>query len=136
MLYFELRVTIYLKTPRSRRTINLPVLPPHCIFICFLSLHAPFTRIFWSRTTCLSDVTFLRFLGLLQKWRYERQKLAEAFAVPGQRSFASGVGPSLRGHSSLVCERIVVMNKRDLVPEWGIEVRFAEKLHMFYFLPS
>ncbi|THH04648.1 hypothetical protein EW145_g5365 [Phellinidium pouzarii] len=61
------------------------------------------------------------FEGLLQKWRYERQKLAEAFAVPGQRSFASGVGPSLRGHSSLVCERIVVMNKRDLVPEWGIE---------------
>lgn len=29
---------------------------------------------------------------------------------------------SLKGHSSTICERIVVMNKRDLVSEWGIEV--------------
>ncbi|KAI5119882.1 hypothetical protein M0805_008553 [Coniferiporia weirii] len=61
------------------------------------------------------------FEGVLQKWRHERQRLAEAFSAPGQRSLASGAGPSLRGHSSLVCERIIVMNKRDLVPEWGIE---------------
>ncbi|KAH8113865.1 hypothetical protein DFH11DRAFT_279948 [Phellopilus nigrolimitatus] len=60
-------------------------------------------------------------LGLLQKWRHERQRLAHAFSVPGNRSFAPGAGPTLRGHSSLVCERIVVLNKRDLVPEWGIE---------------
>ena len=42
----------------------------------------------------------------------------------GTGSSGSPLGPSLKGHSSLVSERIIVMNKRDLVAEWGIEVRW------------
>ena len=76
--------------------------------------------------TLLTDIHFClllpHHLGVLRKWRHERQKLAQAFSISSNQSL-SGVGPSLRGHSSLVCEHIVVMNKRDLVPEWGIEVR-------------
>ncbi|KAL5480967.1 MTG1 [Sanghuangporus weigelae] len=60
------------------------------------------------------------FEGALRKWQHERWKLAQAFNSSSQQSSASR-GPSLRGHSSLVCERIIVMNKRDLVPDWGIE---------------
>lgn len=40
----------------------------------------------------------------------------------GTSPTSSAAGPSLKGHSSLVTERIVVMNKRDLVADWGIEV--------------
>lgn len=40
----------------------------------------------------------------------------------GTSPTGSAASPSLKGHSSLVTERIVVMNKRDLVAEWGIEV--------------
>lgn len=40
----------------------------------------------------------------------------------GTSPIGSAASPSLKGHSSLVTERIVVMNKRDLVAEWGIEV--------------
>ena len=32
-------------------------------------------------------------------------------------------GPSRSSGTRMGCERIVVFNKRDLVPEWGIEVR-------------
>ncbi len=42
---------------------------------------------------------------------------AASAARPGKANEAS-----LQGHSSTICERIVVMNKRDLVSEWGIEV--------------
>lgn len=40
----------------------------------------------------------------------------------GTSPTGSAASPSLKGHSSLVTERIVVMNKRDLVADWGIEV--------------
>ena len=46
-------------------------------------------------------------LGVLRKWRLER-----------------GWDPSHQGRrlSSIeACEHIVVLNKRDLVPEWGME---------------
>ena len=32
-------------------------------------------------------------------------------------------GPSTAGGTRIACEHIVVLSKRDLVPEWGIEVR-------------
>jgi len=51
------------------------------------------------------------FEGALQKWRTERGAIARSNA-DGTKEFTL---------TSTVCERIVVFNKRDLVPEWGIE---------------
>lgn len=48
-------------------------------------------------------------VGALQKWRTER---GWDPANPDRRIMSNGV-----------CERIVVLNKRDLVPEWGMEVK-------------
>lgn len=48
------------------------------------------------------------FLGALQKWRLERGWDPN--------------NPTRRVIDSVACERIVVLNKRDLVPEWGLEV--------------
>ncbi|KAJ7185590.1 P-loop containing nucleoside triphosphate hydrolase protein [Mycena filopes] len=45
--------------------------------------------------------------GALQKWRLERGW--------------DPTNPTRRVVNSTACERIVVMNKRDLVPEWGLE---------------
>ncbi|OCH86799.1 P-loop containing nucleoside triphosphate hydrolase protein [Obba rivulosa] len=56
------------------------------------------------------------FEGALQKWRKERGKYA-----PGILSRDSAILPLPEGPTGVVCERIVVFNKRDLVPEWGIE---------------
>ena len=51
----------------------------------------------------------------LRKWRTERMGLAGSAADP--------IGPSPVSGTRIACERIVVFSKRDLVPEWGIEVR-------------
>ena len=50
-------------------------------------------------------------LGALQTWRLQRMRLTEQAAL---------ISPSA---AARVCERIIVFTKRDLVPEWGIEVR-------------
>ena len=57
-----------------------------------------------------------KILGALRKWAQERRKLAGSLAsdLTARRS--------LGDQSSVVHERIVVLNKRDLVPEWGIQV--------------
>lgn len=48
-------------------------------------------------------------VGALKKWRLERGWDPNN---PGRRFFAVEA-----------CEHIVVLNKRDLVPDWGLEVR-------------
>lgn len=53
--------------------------------------------------------------GALRKWRAERMSLAG--------SAADLIDPSPVNGTRIACERIVVFSKRDLVPEWGIEVR-------------
>lgn len=53
-------------------------------------------------------------LGALLKWRTERMTLAGSAADP--------IDPSRVSGTRIACERIVVFSKRDLVPEWGIEV--------------
>ena len=52
--------------------------------------------------------------GALRTWRGERLSLAGSAADP--------TDPSLVNGTRIACERIVVFSKRDLVPEWGIEV--------------
>jgi mitochondrial GTPase 1 len=49
-------------------------------------------------------------LGALNRWRTERVRLSEHAAASSSHA------------SARVAERIVVFNKRDLVPEWGIAV--------------
>ncbi|KAK1232467.1 Mitochondrial GTPase 1 [Marasmius sp. AFHP31] len=61
--------------------------------------------------------------GALRKWRTERGYDPQN---PARRLFDAGV-----------CERLVVLNKRDLVPEWGMEVgryplRFTSTLDAHY----
>jgi hypothetical protein len=52
-----------------------------------------------------------RPLGALSRWRTERVQLSKHAAASSPLAEAR------------VCERVVVFGKRDLVPEWGIEVR-------------
>ncbi|KAI0078310.1 P-loop containing nucleoside triphosphate hydrolase protein [Panus rudis PR-1116 ss-1] len=53
------------------------------------------------------------FEGAIRKWRLERgANLQDGIASPGQPTTPTPYKP--------VCERIVVLNKRDLVSEWGI----------------
>jgi len=59
-------------------------------------------------------------LGALRKWRTERLGLAGSAAGPIDHSPVNG--------TRIACERIVVFSKRDLVPEWGIEVRASRAL--------
>ncbi|EGN92858.1 hypothetical protein SERLA73DRAFT_190431 [Serpula lacrymans var. lacrymans S7.3] len=54
--------------------------------------------------------------GALRKWRAERG----AHNYP-QSHMESSASPSKIGFGGPICERIVVFNKRDLVPEWGFE---------------
>jgi len=54
------------------------------------------------------------FEGSLQKWRKERGRYDGDADV-------NIAGPSTLAPTPYVCERIVVFNKRDLVPDWGIE---------------
>ncbi|KAI0312165.1 P-loop containing nucleoside triphosphate hydrolase protein [Amylostereum chailletii] len=49
------------------------------------------------------------FEGALQRWRADRVRLSEQAALASPYATAR------------VCERIVVFNKRDLVPRWGLE---------------
>ncbi|KAI0288370.1 P-loop containing nucleoside triphosphate hydrolase protein [Russula brevipes] len=49
------------------------------------------------------------FEGALSRWRTERVQLSKHAAASSPLA------------SARVCERVVVFNKRDLVPEWGIE---------------
>ena len=49
--------------------------------------------------------------GALQRWRQERAKLSHQAALVSATAVARA------------CERVVVFSKRDLVPQWGIEVR-------------
>jgi len=42
-------------------------------------------------------------------------------------SAADPIDPSTTGGTRVACERIVVFSKRDLVPEWGIEVRISRE---------
>ena len=48
--------------------------------------------------------------GALSRWRTERVQLSKHAAASSPLA------------SARVCERIVVFNKCDLVPEWGIKV--------------
>ncbi|EPQ52106.1 P-loop containing nucleoside triphosphate hydrolase protein [Gloeophyllum trabeum ATCC 11539] len=49
--------------------------------------------------------------GAIQKWRRERGRIAATSGLPAPASYGAATP----------CERIVVFNKRDLVPEWGLE---------------
>ncbi|KZT23669.1 P-loop containing nucleoside triphosphate hydrolase protein [Neolentinus lepideus HHB14362 ss-1] len=49
--------------------------------------------------------------GAVQKWRRERGRVLAANGLPAPVAYST----------STPCERIVVFNKRDLVPEWGLE---------------
>ncbi|KAI0696832.1 P-loop containing nucleoside triphosphate hydrolase protein [Cytidiella melzeri] len=57
------------------------------------------------------------FEGALQKWRLER---GGHNLVSRSSSEPHSLTPAPREYGA-TCERIVVFNKRDLVPEWGIE---------------
>jgi hypothetical protein len=57
-------------------------------------------------------------LGELKRWRTERVQLSRHAAASSPLAEAR------------VCERVVVFSKRDLVPEWGIEV------WIFIYLPT
>lgn len=72
------------------------------------------------------------FEGAISKWRAERGKQSSLLRPPSHET----PGPS--GHGGFTCERIVVLNKRDLVPEWGMEpfrraiaARFPEQIIHF-----
>ena len=66
--------------------------------------------------------------GALRKWRTERLSLAGSAADP--------TDPSLVNGTRIACERIVVFSKRDLVPEWGIEVRTSRTSGHLICLPN
>ena len=57
------------------------------------------------------------FAGAIRKWRAERGKGPSLLWSPP----CDTAGPP-SGHDGPTCERIVVLNKRDLVPGWGMEV--------------
>ncbi|KIJ59395.1 hypothetical protein HYDPIDRAFT_184032 [Hydnomerulius pinastri MD-312] len=56
--------------------------------------------------------------GAIRKWRAERGRDSAVIHTPSSTGPAS---PAVPGYGSTICERIVVLNKHDLVPEWGIE---------------
>ncbi|KAL4066985.1 P-loop containing nucleoside triphosphate hydrolase protein [Scleroderma yunnanense] len=55
------------------------------------------------------------FEGAIRKWRAERGKESNLLRTPPHSTTTS----SPAGYGT--CERIVVLNKRDLVPQWGME---------------
>ncbi|KDQ58444.1 hypothetical protein JAAARDRAFT_129128 [Jaapia argillacea MUCL 33604] len=58
--------------------------------------------------------------GALEKWRLDRGRIPMAhrrFLSPHQTSSPSSPGSA----GPTACEHVVVFNKRDLVPEWGLE---------------
>ncbi|KAF9239888.1 P-loop containing nucleoside triphosphate hydrolase protein [Melanogaster broomeanus] len=56
--------------------------------------------------------------GAIRKWRAERGRDSTVIAPP---STSGAAHPAVPGYGGMICERIVVLNKRDLVPEWGVE---------------
>lgn len=76
----------------------------------FIHLHAQFTTLYETAQSQADE----NLPGALRKWRTERLSLAGSAADP--------TDPSLVNGTRIACERIVVFSKRDLVPEWGIEV--------------
>ncbi|KAG6332110.1 hypothetical protein ID866_6978 [Astraeus odoratus] len=72
---------------------------------------------------------------MIRKWRAERGKGTS----PSQTQDRSvGGSPPASEHGGMTCERIVVLNKRDLVPDWGMEpfrramaARFPEQIIHF-----
>lgn len=71
----------------------------------------------------------------ISKWRAERGKVSNSL----QPHRGAAVEPSpVSGYGGVTCERIIVLNKRDLVPEWGMEpfrramaARFPEQVIHF-----
>ncbi|TDL22835.1 P-loop containing nucleoside triphosphate hydrolase protein [Rickenella mellea] len=55
------------------------------------------------------------FEDAMRKWRFDRQRFSDSFQIALRERAPSP------GYFSPVCKRIVVMTKRDLVPDWGIE---------------
>ncbi|PCH35203.1 nucleoside triphosphate hydrolase protein [Wolfiporia cocos MD-104 SS10] len=60
------------------------------------------------------------FEGALRRWRNERGYIDSPVAVHGVKTRADHLNRPPTNNGRL-CERIVVFNKRDLVPEWGVE---------------
>lgn len=60
-------------------------------------------------------------VGALRKWQASRGY----FLGPTLTASANLIG---NGGGGRICERIVIFNKRDLVPEWGYEVQFHSAL--------
>ncbi|KAH7886852.1 P-loop containing nucleoside triphosphate hydrolase protein [Phlebopus sp. FC_14] len=56
--------------------------------------------------------------GAIRKWRAERGRCTSDLQV---QSSTGQAPPSVPGYGGIICERIVVFNKHDLVPQWGIE---------------
>ncbi|KAF9219523.1 hypothetical protein BS17DRAFT_804390 [Gyrodon lividus] len=56
--------------------------------------------------------------GAIRKWRAERGRGPTVIAPSSP--LGTG-GDAVPGYGGMICERIVVLNKRDLVPEWGVE---------------
>ena len=78
---------------------------------------------------CLLTSTHIHFnLGALRKWRTER-----GYSTPPSAMVQSQTSATHSLSYRPVCERIVVFNKRDLVSEWGIEVRIIHALILFYY---
>jgi hypothetical protein len=57
-------------------------------------------------------------IGAIKKWQASRGRFLGL--TPSDPARLIGTGNGVR-----VCERIIIFNKRDLVPEWGFEVRLS-----------
>lgn len=60
-------------------------------------------------------------IGAIRKWQASRGKFLGP--TPSVSTQLIGTGSGVR-----VCERIIVFNKRDLVPDWGFEVYSSKKV--------
>jgi len=75
-----------------------------------MPLHAQFISLDETAQSAADE----NFPGALRTWRTERMSFAGSAADP--------IDPSTTSGTRIACEHIVVFSKRDLVPEWGIEV--------------
>ena len=81
---------------------------------------------------CLLTSTHIHFnLGALRKWRTER-----GYSTPPSPMVQSQTSATHSLSYRPVCERIVVFNKRDLVSEWGIEVRIIHAPYFVFIIPA
>ena len=81
---------------------------------------------------CLLTSTHIHFnLGALRKWRTER-----GYSTPPSPIAQSQTSATHSLSYRPVCERIVVFNKRDLVSEWGIEVRIIHAPYFVFIIPA